>query len=284
MNSLISIIVPTYNRSSYLRETLESVLHQSYHNWECIVVDDGSDDNTHEVVKSFKDDRIKYFYKKHEERSIARNFGLSEAKGVYIQFLDSDDILSKDKIEKSVLRFNNLNSNTKKVCISNFRCFYNSQNNTIDAYSKLDLKNFNFNEILYNWDVDFTIPIHCGLFDSRLLKYFQFPSTIIQKEDWFLWLHVFKQENLEVCFIDEPLVLCRLSDRSQNTINKYYENELIVLQKLNRELSDFDRAQYFLHLIRDKNKRILQLHKSIENYKKTRTFRFSKLIKSLFNK
>lgn len=90
-----SIIVPTYNRGNILPSTLRSILNQEFSNFEVIVVDDGSTDDTKEIVKQIaeKDSRINYFFKKNEERSIARNFGILKSSGVYVAFLDSDDIL-----------------------------------------------------------------------------------------------------------------------------------------------------------------------------------------------
>jgi len=90
-NITFSIIIPTFNRADIVSNAIKSILGQTYTNWELIVVDDGSTDNTEEVVNSFGDTRIKYFYKKNEERSIARNFGIDKATGEYISFLDDDD-------------------------------------------------------------------------------------------------------------------------------------------------------------------------------------------------
>jgi len=75
---LFSIIIPTYNRAHLISKSIKSVLNQTYSNWELILVDDGSEDNTEEIVNSFGDNRIKYFYKKNEERSIARNYGIDK--------------------------------------------------------------------------------------------------------------------------------------------------------------------------------------------------------------
>ncbi|MFD1095227.1 glycosyltransferase family 2 protein [Salegentibacter chungangensis] len=99
MRPFFSIIIPSYNRASFLGNTLNSVLLQEFEDWECLVVDDGSTDNTEEVVKAFKDRRIRYFYKENEERSIARNFGISKALGKYICFLDSDDLYYKNHLQ-----------------------------------------------------------------------------------------------------------------------------------------------------------------------------------------
>jgi glycosyltransferase involved in cell wall biosynthesis len=90
---LFSIVIPTYNRGHLIDETIKSVLKQTYQNYEIIIVDDGSTDNTQQLINTFSDKRIKYYKKNNEERSIARNFGLNKAKGNYVYLLDSDDII-----------------------------------------------------------------------------------------------------------------------------------------------------------------------------------------------
>ncbi len=94
-----SIVIPTFNRSHLISRTISSALDQNYGNFEVIVVDDGSTDNTREVVSTFKDSRLKYYYKKNEERAVARNFGTKIATGDYINFLDSDDYLYKNHLK-----------------------------------------------------------------------------------------------------------------------------------------------------------------------------------------
>ena len=90
-NILFTVIIPTYNRAGVLGKAIESILAQTYTNWELIIVDDGSTDNTRDIVSMYDDNRIRYFYKKNEERSIARNYGVSKANGDYLSFLDDDD-------------------------------------------------------------------------------------------------------------------------------------------------------------------------------------------------
>jgi len=104
-----SIILPTYNRGPLLSKSISSVLSQKFTDFELIVVDDGSTDNTREVVQSFSDPRIHYYYKENEERNFARNFGISMAKGKYVCFLDSDDYYLPNRLEKafSVIRDTN---------------------------------------------------------------------------------------------------------------------------------------------------------------------------------
>ena len=93
MKIKFSIILPTYNRAYLLPYAIESVIEQSYKNWELIIVDDGSTDNTRDLVKKYKkkDKRITYIYQDNSERSAARNNGILRASGEWVCFLDSDD-------------------------------------------------------------------------------------------------------------------------------------------------------------------------------------------------
>ena len=96
-----SIVIPTYNRAATIKLCLDSVVHQTYCNWEAIVVDNYSEDNTEEIVKSFNDDRIRY-YKNHNYGIIAvsRNYAIDRANGDWICFLDSDDSWTNNKLEE----------------------------------------------------------------------------------------------------------------------------------------------------------------------------------------
>lgn len=97
--NLFSIILPTYNRAHLISRATQSILEQSCYDWELIIVDDGSTDNTREVIEQFNDPRIKYIYQKNQERSTARNRGIQEAKGKWICFLDSDDTYEPNRLE-----------------------------------------------------------------------------------------------------------------------------------------------------------------------------------------
>ena len=104
MNDLVSIIMPSYNTAKFIPETIESVLAQSYDNWELIIVDDCSADNTDEAVKPFlSDTRIHYIKnEKNSGAAVSRNRALQEAKGKWIAFLDSDDLWMPDKLKKQI--------------------------------------------------------------------------------------------------------------------------------------------------------------------------------------
>lgn len=111
---LVSIIIPTYNRAHLIGETLDSVLAQTYQNWECIVVDDGSSDATANVMEGYiaKDTRFKYYHRPSEHLpggNGARNYGLKRAEGDYIIFFDSDDLMTADHLEVKMNAIKNTN-------------------------------------------------------------------------------------------------------------------------------------------------------------------------------
>lgn len=105
MNDLVSIIMPSYNTAKYISAAIESILNQTYENWELIIVDDCSTDNTDEILTEYakKDSRIRYYKnEKNSGAAVARNRALRQAKGKWVAFLDSDDLWEKDKLEKQI--------------------------------------------------------------------------------------------------------------------------------------------------------------------------------------
>ncbi len=102
---MLSIIIPTYNRAHLISETLESIQAQTYQDWECLVVDDFSTDNTEELIHqySFRDNRIKYLKNERKKGAQgARNTGVLKSKGVYVSFFDSDDTMFPERLEKQI--------------------------------------------------------------------------------------------------------------------------------------------------------------------------------------
>ncbi len=103
---LVSIIIPAYNAKLYIAETINSIISQTYQNWELILVNDGSKDNTAEIIHSFlKDKRIQYHFQENAGVSVARNYGYSFSSGQYVAFLDADDLWLPHRIEKMVDKF-----------------------------------------------------------------------------------------------------------------------------------------------------------------------------------
>jgi glycosyltransferase involved in cell wall biosynthesis len=96
--AFFSIVIPTYNRAHLLGKTLESVVRQDFSDFEVIVVDDGSTDNTEEVVTAFSERQVRYFKKLNGERGAARNFGRSKSTGTYVNFFDSDDLMYENHL------------------------------------------------------------------------------------------------------------------------------------------------------------------------------------------
>ena len=113
---MVSVIIPAYNVERFIAETIDSVLVQSYSNWELIIIDDGSNDNTATIIQKYceTDSRINYFYQPNSGVSIARNNGLSKAKGKYIALLDADDVWEKDNLTLKIA-FLEENPDTKWV-------------------------------------------------------------------------------------------------------------------------------------------------------------------------
>lgn len=191
MSKLVSVIIPAYNVGSYLKDTLESVISQSYTNWECLVIDDGSTDETSVIVRDFvhKDSRILYFHKSNGGLCSARNYGLSMAKGDYIQYLDGDDLLFPDKLDKMIKRYEH-ESSADIILFCDFIYGKDSDPWEVDGnYFKL-FRNYasgiplGFEVIYAGWDSRITIPIHCFLFPTKLVQGLRFDQTLKSKEDW----------------------------------------------------------------------------------------------------
>jgi len=142
---LVSVIIPTYNRAHLIGETLDSVLAQTYQNWECIIVDDGSSDNTDDVVGEYvnKDARFKYYHRPEEHLpggNGARNYGFKMSKGDYIQWFDSDDLMVAEKLE---LKVKAMLENDVDFVVSKHRYFKAPEN--IKSYtSKFRAEDVNF--------------------------------------------------------------------------------------------------------------------------------------------
>lgn len=219
---LISIIIPCYNQELYLSECLQSVLHQIYTNWECLVIDDGSTDDSETIALKYveKDPRFTYYKTKNGGPSQARNFGLRECKGNLILFLDGDDLLHKEKLSKSVAYLGE-----NDMIISNFEML--SDGLIFPPFSDITKHEINLENIVSKWDIDFNIPIHCIIFKKELIKEIVFKEELKAKEDWIFWITLFNENNPSVSFVDEPLVIYRQHSKgiSKNFVSVYNDNK-----------------------------------------------------------
>lgn len=154
MNNLVSIIIPTYNRAHLIEETLNSVLKQTYDNYECIIVDDGSEDNTEEILKLFisKFEKFKFFIRPNDKAkgvSTCRNIGIENSNGDYLLFLDSDDILEFNKIKSHIDFF--LQNPKVDISISGYRYFEDGNISEL----KIMGRNYMIHEVIINsYDTD----------------------------------------------------------------------------------------------------------------------------------
>ena len=125
MNELVSIIMPSYNTAEYISDSIKSIQSQTYKNWELIIVDDCSTDNSMEVIRSFNEPRIKLLQnEKNSGAAISRNYALREARGKWIAFLDSDDIWVPEKLEKQI-RF--MQKNNYAFTFTDYRICFNGK-------------------------------------------------------------------------------------------------------------------------------------------------------------
>jgi glycosyltransferase involved in cell wall biosynthesis len=250
MSYLISVIVPCYNQANFLDETLNSILNQSYTNWECIIVNDGSPDDTENVAKKWtnKDHRFKYISKENGGLSSARNSGLEAAKGDFIQFLDSDDLLSSDKFQKSI---DAVEKDGADVVISNFIRFKKNLNQLKKAFCKLEEQTFTYESILLQWDRRFSIPIHCGLFKRETIGNVRFNEKLKAKEDWFFWIQTFKS-NPKVSFINENMAQYRMHNKGMTKNNALMEENLRKAYLLiYNSLDDNHKEKFFERLMHE---------------------------------
>lgn len=281
-NSLVSIIVPCFNQAQYLDEALQSVSDQTYTNWECIIVNDGSTDSTEDIALAWceKGDRFIYINKENGGLSSARNCGLEKAKGNYIQFLDSDDVLDPRKLE---LSSNELHQNQdKNIVITNFRRFTENHNKSTIPFCTLSPELFNFTAVLLKWESVFSIPIHCGLFDVNLFRDFRFPEELKAKEDWVMWLHLF-QKNGDVVFIDKPLAYYRMNLESMTNDSRHMEeNHMKAIVYIKDIISEKDYIDYLVFELKQKYAETTKLRTTIYNYQNSATYRIAEKIKEIF--
>jgi glycosyltransferase involved in cell wall biosynthesis len=224
---MVTVVIPTYNRANLIARSIKSVLSQTYQDFELVVVDDSSTDNTKEVVTSFNDERVRYI--RHEQNrgeAAARNTGIKVARGEYIACQDSDDEWLPEKLAKQVQAFENCPPDIGVV----YTGFWKIENNE---------KTY----IPFSWVNQKEGDIHRELLKGNFIGS---PATLIKKEcfkkvgmfdeklfhlvDWELWLRISKYYHFE--YIDKPLVIAHYhSDNVSSNHQAFIEALVSILQK-----------------------------------------------------
>lgn len=223
MKELVSVIMPSYNTANFISETIESVLAQTYTNWELIIVDDCSSDNTDEVVERFlSDGRVRYLKnEKNSGAAVSRNKALREAHGKWIAFLDSDDLWLPDKLEKQIAFMEN---NNYRFSYTNYIMIDENSNPTGQHLTgpKKITKHGMYN---YCWVGCLTV-----MYDAEYVGLIQI-EDIKKNNDYAMWLKVCRKTN---CYLlDETLGKYR--KRSGSISNHGYTKLIKWHYKLYRE-------------------------------------------------
>jgi len=261
-NVYFSMVIPTYNRAGLIKNTIGAVLAQEYKNFEVIVVDDGSTDNTEEVVNSIQDSRIRYYKKENQERGAARNYGAKLAKGDYINFVDSDDITYPNHLREA---YNFILNNNKPVM---FHLGYEIITSANKVIKRMDNLKGDITAKLIK--ENFLSPI--GMFLRRDIA-IQFPFEIDRRlaitEDWELWLRLASRFPI----LYSNTITSKIIDHEERSIKDYNVDKIIArdmllikklthdeafLKKYKRDIPTFiaDRYTFFTLLLALKKERV----------------------------
>lgn len=202
-DDLISIIIPVYNAEKFLDETINTVLNQTYKNFELILVNDGSKDKSVDAIKKYNDKRIKLIDNKNNKgAALSRNDGIRKAKGRYICFLDADDLWNKEKLEKQI------NFMKEKECAFSFTGYEFANENGIPNGKKVFIpKKLNYKSALKNTTIStITVMIDTKKMDKDLIY-----MNNVKSEDTATWWNILKN-GYEAFGLNEILSFYRRSD------------------------------------------------------------------------
>lgn len=221
---MISIIIPVFNRENLIKQTLDSVLHQTYTNWECIIVDDGSTDNTIDIIKKYviNDNRFKFFLRPEnlpKGANSCRNYGFEKASGDFIQWFDSDDIMLEDFLSTKINQFTN---DLELVITSGY--IWNSEKETKEAIELVN-SDFHLFEDFVQWKIKILTP--SVLFRKSFLNGKKLFDTSIKRgqEAEFLSRVFFNLEISKFKIVSKYLFLYRQHSDSITFENSSYNSE-----------------------------------------------------------
>lgn len=187
MSPKVSIIVPCYNQAAYLPKAIASLQAQTLEDWECIIVDDGSTDNSAEIAANaaLKDQRFRLIQKLNGGSASARNMGLTMTKGEYIQFLDADDYLDEEKLEK---QSNLMRSQNADMSYTAFKHTYSDGTTSKPLFVQLKAIT-----VMTRWGLGGSIPPHAFLYRASFIQniHLEFDERCRFREDWNWLIHCF---------------------------------------------------------------------------------------------
>lgn len=243
---LVTIIVPCYKVEKYIRNCIESILHQSYTNWELILVDDGSPDRSGEICDEYAkiDDRIRVIHKKNGGLSSARNVGLDIMRGEYVSFLDSDDFWHSDYL--NILMGYIITENAEIA-----QCgFIRGEETTFPPFNKKESYQAYDNHNIFTSDV--AKIIMCGkVYKADFFKEVRMPVGLINEDDWTTWKLYYQARKIIVT--NRPLYYYTYNSTSIMGVNKKkpdlryfgaYEERINYFRKSGeKDLEDVSRMQ-----------------------------------------
>ena len=247
-NFLISIVIPVYNAEKYLGGCLNSIQNQTYKNFEVILVNDGSIDNSESICKSFveADARFRYYLKGNGGASSARNFGLNHVTGDYITFIDADDWVEENHLEVLI---NNIKENNSDMAVSSIKKFDNSNNFYFRVYSNEEKYLLNYNKLnreeflvilpkLIPANNSYKVAVS-KLFKKELVTDVRFDESIVYGEDLEFFFKIYNNIN-SISYIDEVTYVYRLHDeRSSSKFGQLHmEQELAIYKKMYERIEE----------------------------------------------
>ena len=246
VKNLVSIVLPYYNGKRFIKETIDSIVAQTYAEFELLLVDDGSPDkNQSDYVKnlidSYGDERLKYYYKENGGLSDARNYGTDKAKGEFLAFIDQDDLWAPDKLRKQVCVFTK-NNDVNFICSDGE--VFGETNRSLDYQKKIKLNN-GFVHQSYTWMIKNNFVIaSSAIFRKKLISEIGYSNRLfIAAPDYEYFIRFSRK--YDFYFIPEPLIKYRMHEHNtvKNIIRLRCE-EIIVLS--HQDLSSIMRKYFAL--------------------------------------
>jgi glycosyltransferase involved in cell wall biosynthesis len=260
MAPLVSIIIPAYNSAGWVSDAVECSLAQTHTTCEIIVVDDGSTDATGELLERKYGPRIRLIRQENRGLAGARNTGLARARGDYIQFLDADDLLHPEKIERQLAQL--AAATRPALAISDYvLCDMEDVSRIYRRHYLPPVREgtLSLGLLIEHWETGISSPVHCFLFQTRLFRErdISFDESLPNHEDWECWLRVFAQTP-EVFYVNQPLALYRVRDRSM-AANRPRMREGF-LQAIRKQEEIHRGNPVVLHLLEKKRQDVLRLY------------------------